>query len=193
MNSKLPRVLLVCFWWTMLLVAPPAYSQATDGNVVGTITDSTGAGVPNANVEVENMATGLKLTGRSTDEGVYRFNNLLVGRYKVTASAPGFAPASVQNVSIELNKTTTANLTIAVGTVQTTVEVIEAPALIDTTTAQITTTYERKEAVDIPTTSQDSGILNLSLLSAGVTSAGGYGLGEGPLIGGQRPRQNNSR
>jgi len=63
--------------------------------------------------------------------------------------------------------------------------------LIDTTTAQLGSTFSAREAVDIPAASLALGALNLSLLNAGVGSSGGVGAGEGPSVGGQRPRSNN--
>jgi hypothetical protein len=197
MPARLEEMIASSFRTTMLLLACAAtlgsslFSQATDGNLVGTISDTTGASIPNAALELVNVDTGVQFQGRSAADGTYRFPNVLVGRYRLTATVTGFATASVQNINIELNKTATINLMLSPGTVQTTIEVVEAPTLIDTTTAQITSTYDRRGAIEIPTTAQFSGILNLSLLSAGVASAGGYGLGEGPSIGGQRPRQNN--
>jgi Carboxypeptidase regulatory-like domain len=180
-------VLFLC----LFLIPAFAFAQATDGNLVGTITDATGAAVPNATLELTNMATGVKHTARSSSDGTYRFSNIPVGRYTLTATATGFNSAGLQGINIELSRTTTANLGLQVGAVQTTVEVMESGALIDTTTAQITSTYGAQQAIALPTTGLASGILNLSLLSAGVGSAGGYGLGEGPSVGGQRPRQNN--
>ena len=71
------------------------------------------------------------------------------------------------------------------------VTVTEAVALIDTTTAQVQSTYTTRQAIDLPITAHFLGPLNLSLLSAGVANAGGLGVGEGPSVGGQRPRNNN--
>src|SRR5262249_15112386 len=95
--------------------------------------------------------------------------------------------------AVALNQVATANFNLAVGTVSTTVEVSEAGAVIDTTTAQIQNTFGSKPAEDLPITSQGFGVLNLSLLNAGVSSAGGVGvgIGIGPSVGGQRPRSNN--
>jgi len=62
---------------------------------------------------------------------------------------------------------------------------------LDTTTAQITSTFDQKLAADLPVSSVTGGVLNLSLLSAGVATGGGIGAGTGPAIGGQRPRNNN--
>jgi len=71
------------------------------------------------------------------------------------------------------------------------VEVSEQATTIDTTTAQIQNTFEARQISDLPETSTGSGVVNLSLLNAGVASSGGIGLGTGPSVSGQRPRNNN--
>src|SRR5438876_3513386 len=105
------------------------YAQVANGNLVGSILDASGASVPNAKVEIENVATGVKSTTTTDATGSYRFNNLLVGTYNITASATGFATAGLKQVAIELNKTTTANVTLPVGGVSQEVSVVEATAL----------------------------------------------------------------
>ncbi len=92
---------------------------------------------------------------------------------------------------MELNKATTANITTSVAGTSTTVEVSETAVTIDSTTPTISTTFNSKEISDLPSTSTGSGVLNLSLLDAGVASSGGVGAGSGPSVGGQRPRNNN--
>jgi hypothetical protein len=69
--------------------------------------------------------------------------------------------------------------------------VTESAAAIDTSTAQVQTTYETKQLADLPTASSGSGVINLSLLNAGVTTSGGSGYGVGPSVGGQRPTNNS--
>jgi hypothetical protein len=69
------------------------FGQASDGNVVGTVLDQTGAGVPNANVELSNDATGVKNAIKS---GLFRadsFGNVLVGTYTITVTAQEFTTA----------------------------------------------------------------------------------------------------
>ena len=73
-------------------------------------------------------------------------------------------------MGVQLNAVATVNLTLALGAVSTTVVVSEAPAVIDTTTDQNTFTAKGE---DLPLNSSGFGVLNLSLLSAGVASAGG--------------------
>ena len=168
-----------------------AFGQASDGNLVGTISDATGAAVANASVVVKNLATGVQAATRSTETGEYRFNNLPVGQYELSAQAAGFTATRVGNLSVELNKTATVNVTLQIGVVTSTVEVAEAPATLDTTTAQVGATFERTAAIDIPSSALPLGVLNLSLLEAGVANPGGIGLGDGPSVGGQRPRNNS--
>jgi hypothetical protein len=168
-----------------------AFGQASDGNLVGTISDATGAPVPNASVTVKNLATGVQAAAKSTETGEYRFNNLPVGQYLLNAQAAGFTAARVGNLSIELNKTATVNLTLQLGVVTASVEVTEAPATLDTTTAQVGATFGRTAAIEIPSSALLLGVLNLSLLEAGVANPGGIGLGDGPSVGGQRPRNNS--
>ena len=95
---------------------------------------------------MENVATGIKATSKTDETGLYRFNNVLIGTYSITVAAPGFAGASLKNVIVELNKATTANITLQVGNVTTTVNVTEAATLIDTTTAQVSNNYEARFA-----------------------------------------------
>ena len=168
-----------------------AFGQASDGNLVGTITDASGAAVPNTSVTVKNLATGVQSVTVGSETGEYHFNNLPVGQYEINAQAKGFTTARVGNLSIELNKTATVNLTLQVGAVSATVEVAEAAATLDTTTAQVGATFDKTAAIDIPSSALPLGVLNLALLEAGVANPGGIGLGDGPSVGGQRPRNNS--
>lgn len=175
----------------VMLTAVFTIGQAVSGDLVGTITDQSGAAVPGATVTVTNTATGITATTKSNDNGEYRFGNLLVGTYDVSVSSFGFASAMVHNFDVELNKTATANLVLTVAAASTTVEVTDSAPAIDTTTAQVQTTFNQKQAQDVPTAAIGLGVLNLSLLSPGVSNTGGIGAGEGPSVGGQRPRNNN--
>ncbi|MCW5982608.1 MAG: carboxypeptidase regulatory-like domain-containing protein [Bryobacteraceae bacterium] len=168
-----------------------AFGQATDGNITGNVTDATGAVIPDVAIELENVATAVKRATTSDQDGIYRFNNVPVGRYRITARAPSFTTSTLENINVTLNRTTTANFELAVGTVATQVEVVEAAAQIDTTTATVGSAFSQQEAIYNPLSALPLGIYNLALMGAGVASSGGVGLGEGPSVGGQRPRQNS--
>jgi hypothetical protein len=171
------------------------YGQAIESVLLGEVTDASGAGVSGATITALNKDTGVKSTTTTSSNGEYRFNSVAVGRYDVSASASGFTTATVADVALELNHTATINISLQVGTVNTSVEVTAAAALLDTSTAQLQTTYttsaaENMGAAAFSKTINGSGIWNLSLLGAGVTSSGGVGQGTGPSIAGQRPENN---
>ena len=169
-------------------------AQIISGDLVGTILDKTGAAVPGAHIEAVNVDTGAKLETDANDSGEYRLNNLPVGTYNVSASSPSFGTTTINGVKIQLNNTLTQQITLEIKGAVTSIEVSGVAATLDTTTAQLQSTFETKEISDLPITSgtkAGSGVLNLSLLSSGVATSGGVGVGSGPSIGGQRPRNNN--
>ncbi len=84
------------------------------------------------------------------------------------------------------------DLPLELATASTTVQVIDAPAPIDTASSHLETTFDARALINLPAAaaSAGSGFLNLSLLGGGVASSGGLGQGTGPSIGGQRPSAN---
>ncbi len=179
--------------FVVLALSIPAHvsAQVISGDLVGTVLDKTGATVPGATVEAVNVATGVRYPTTAESSGEYRINNLPAGTYNVTASSPNFAATTVNGFAIELNKTSTLQITLEIKGAVTSIEVSGQAVALDTTTAQLQSTFEGKELSDLPTVSQGSGVLNLSLLSSGVASSGGVGVGSGPSVGGQRPRNND--
>jgi len=188
-NLRLSAFVLALFG-LLALGAGMAFGQAIDGAVVGTIVDSQSAVVVGAEVTATAIATNVVATTTTGSSGQYRFDHLLAGTYKITARMKGFKTISEQ-VDVELNVTTTRNLTLTLGATSETIEVSGTPPTIDTTTSQLQTTYESELLKDLPSATVGTGVLNASLLQAGVGSTGGLGAGSGPAVGGQRPRENN--
>jgi hypothetical protein len=196
MNTRIIATRLLLFLAVLALLTPAVYGQAMDSNLVGTVTDASGAAVPEATITALNRATGVKSTTVTNTNGEYRLNNLTVGHYDITAAAKGFTSATTADVALDLNHTASINLTLQVGSVATSVEVTAAAALIDTSTAQLQTTFTTNIAEDLGVSAYSkvingAGIWNLSLLGAGVASSGGIGQGTGPSIAGQRPENNS--
>ncbi len=168
------------------------YAQSSNGALVGVVRDATGAVVPKAAVAAKNVATGVVYSGESNASGQYRISNLPNGSYDISTTVPGFAPSAIKGIGIEANNVQTQDVTLGAAGQATTVEVTsEANVSIDTTTAQIATTFSLKETQDLPSAAVGLGVLNLSLQAPGVTSSGGLGAGTGPSVSGQRPRNNN--
>jgi hypothetical protein len=171
-----------------------ASGQAISGNITGTVTDPSGAAVIGASVQAENVATGQKVTTKTRAQGDYLFSDLPVGEYSITVTAQGFKNTTLSNIPVELNKIGTANVKLEIGSSSTTVEVAGTPPPVDTSTAQLGTTYDTVLSQSLGVTATGglgAGVLNLSLLSPGVTNANAMGDGMGPSVGGQRPRDNN--
>jgi hypothetical protein len=181
---------VVALFGLLAISAGLAYGQAIDGDIVGTVVDAQGAAVAGADMTATNVATNVVATAKTNSEGQYRFDHLLIGTYRITAKMTGFKTVSEQ-VEVQLNLTGTRNFTLSPGAATETIEVSGVPPTIDTTTSQLQNTYESKLIQDLPIASVGSGVINLSLLDAGVATSGGIGVGSGPSISGQRPRNNN--
>ena len=174
------------------LTAGSAFSQTSTGALVGVVRDATGAVIPKATVTVTNVGTNVVYTGQASASGEYRISDLPNGTYDVSAKAPGFNDSLVKGLGISANNVQTQDVTLGVTGGSTTVEVSsQANVSIDTTTAQIATTFSLKETEDLPSATVGLGVLNLSLQAPGAVSSGGVGAGTGPSISGQRPRNNN--
>ena len=167
-------------------------AQTNSGALVGVVRDPSGAVIPNTTVNATNEATGVLYTGKTNANGEYRISNLPEGSYGLRTAIAGFTPVAIKGVAVSSTIVSTQDIVLSIGQGTTTVEVqSEANVSIDTTTAQISTTFSLKEVQDLPSATIGLGVLNLSLLSPGVVSSGGIGAGTGPAISGQRPRNNN--
>lgn len=119
------RLLLLCLAATLiatLLTVPASSQNLTSGDVAGTVTDPSGAILPNATVTLKNNATGQTITVTTNATGGYRFSLLAPGSYTVTANAAGFQTTS-QPVTVAVGQATTANMQLTVGASSQTVEV----------------------------------------------------------------------
>ena len=193
-NSSSKLAVLALLFCLAIALAPSAFGQAISGNLTGTVTDPSGAAVNGATVTATNVGTGQKESTVSSGTGGYLFTNLPVGTYKISATNSGFKTTTIESVPVELNKSNNVNIKLEVGTSSTTVEVSGEAPPVDTTTAQLENTYSSQLSQDLGLTSSGgagAGVLNLSLLSPGVTNASAMGDGVGPSVGGQRPRDNN--
>ena len=169
-----------------------SYAQTTSGALVGVVHDPTGAVIPNSTVTATNQATGVVYNGQTNQDGQYRISNLPEGTYDLRTAVTGFTPSLIQGVHVAATTAETKDVVLTIGHGATTVEVTsEANVSIDTTTAQIATTFSMKEVEALPSATVGLGVINLSLLAPGVASSGGLGAGTGPSISGQRPRNNN--
>jgi hypothetical protein len=169
--------------------APVAHAQAVSGDITGTVTDASKAVVVKATVVAKNVGTGIAYSATTGGAGEYRITNLPPGTYDLTASASGFGKTTLRNFAVVLNQALNANFTLKISANETVEVSAEAGVALDTTTAQLETSFSSQQLTELPAATNS--VLNLTLMTAGVSSSGGVGQGTGPSVGGQRPTDNN--
>jgi outer membrane receptor protein involved in Fe transport len=148
------------------------FAQATaSGNVQGTVSDSSGAIVPGAEVALTSMSTGAKRSVVTNTSGTYRFDLLPAGRYTVTISSSGFSTV-VQNIELLVGETTTANASMVPGSASQTVEVTGTTSLVDLQKTSVSTEITPTEVEELPMVGRD--VANLAYLAPGVKAADSY-------------------
>jgi hypothetical protein len=114
----------------VVLLAPESMAQtATSGTLIGTVTDATGAVVPNADVQLVNNDTNATFNQKTNGAGQYVFPNVTPGDYKITVKVAGFRTAAVPSLTVEVNKSYSMPITLEVGAESQVVEVRPLPRL----------------------------------------------------------------
>jgi len=158
-----------CFF--ILLVGIAAFGQAGRGTVSGTVLDSSGAVLPGAQVVLLNKATGVKQHTTTSAAGLYTFISLNPGVYQVTGSQQGFASAAVDNVRVNVDQVTQANITLHVGAATEAVTVTEGAALVEPTNSTVGQLISSETIDRVPLLYRN--VYDLVQLSAGVTPPNG--------------------
>ena len=109
-------------------MSSPLLSQTAIGSASlnGTVTDPSGAAVPNAKVTVTNTATGLTLTTQASEVGLYAIGGLPVGTYDLTADATGFKTTKRTAIPLQVGAVATIDVRLEIGNLQETVSVLAA-------------------------------------------------------------------
>ena len=106
-----------------LFASLQAFGQGQTGTFVGTVTDSSGAVLPNVTVTITNRATGVTRTSATNDAGIYTFPGTQIGTYDVKASAQGFKVEQKNGVVLNATDQVRADFQMAVGAVGETITV----------------------------------------------------------------------
>lgn len=145
-----------------------------DGSQLGTITgkvvDQTGAVLPGATIEVTNTEKGTTRTDVTDSQGLYNIALLQPGPYRVTASLEGFDRFVAQNTIVQVNKTTTVDVTLKLSRAAETITVQGSVPVVDKTNASQTTTLESALTQKLPT---PRNYQNLALATPGAVLPGG--------------------
>jgi hypothetical protein len=132
----------------MLVPFAPAQNIVT-GGISGTVTDPSGAVVPNATLTLKSNSTSETQQTITSSTGLYNFPLLKPGPYSVSIAQSGFRGVN-QKVDVLLGQVTTVNIKLAVGNVSETVEVTETEPLLQTEDANISTTFTANQIENLP-------------------------------------------
>ena len=146
-------------------VVPNLYSQAVSGNIIGTVTDPSGAAVSGAQVAVANAATGFSSQTMTNESGNYTVADLAAGTYTVTITAPGFQKFVQQNVLVNVSQSARADGSLKVGEASQQITVSGAPPDIETDRASVQTRLSSGQISSLPTPGRN--FTNLTLLTPG--------------------------
>lgn len=186
-----------------LLIATPVWAQVTGATLAGTVTDASGGIVPNAQVSVRNLATGISAVVSANAEGFYSMPNLLAGAYEMSASAPGFSTVVQGGVILTVGAQQVLNFTLKVGQVTESVEVTGAAPTVQLASSSIGTVVSPNTVVELPLNGRDW--TQLATLQSGVnvvqtqqpalsgSARISRGFGNAMTISGTRPQANNYR
>jgi hypothetical protein len=146
-----------------------AYAQAVFGSIVGTVTDPTGAVVPDATVVVTDVSKGTTQTVQSNGSGNYTVSRLIPDTYTVKATAKGFNPAQADNVVVSADSAPQVNLVFQTEGTQQSVTVTAAGPALQTDGADVSTVISERQFQDLP--NQNRNFSTFALLVPGVQRA----------------------
>ena len=154
-----------------------ANAQSTTADLLGTVTDTTGAVVPGARIKVTALATNETRTAGSDAAGNYLFNGLLPGHYRIEVSAPGFKTFLVTDQLIAVGDRSRIDAQMSAGEITQTVEVQATTPLLQTDSSTVGTTLVEKSVQDLPLNGRN--FVQLAQLVAGANEGPPGGLSSG--------------
>lgn len=140
--------------------------QASSSSILGTVTDATGAVVPNATVTATQVDTNFTRSVQSNESGQYLIPLLPLGNYQVEVTASGFKRFVRTGIVLDLSRNARIDPVLEVGDVSTSVSVSSDAPLVNTTDAAIGRTVENSEIINLPIVNRD--VYRLLDLTAGV-------------------------
>ncbi len=173
--------------WLLLAAGPPAYAQVTTADVVGIVTDTSGAVLPGVTATARNVATGAVQTAVTDGTGTFRLLLLPTGRYRVTMELEGFKTVA-SDVTLAIGDRLRLDRHLELGALQETVVVSAESPLLQTQTSSVGTLTDSRAMQDLPLNGRN--FIRLAQIAPGTT--------EGPansLSSGNRPddrRQSSS-
>ena len=176
LRKRIPFVL-------MLFLAPgptELRGQTATGQVHGSVIDPIGAATPEARVTLSNSGTGIESSTESDERGLFVFRNLQPGRYALQVESDGFKTAAVAEFPVEVNQTVTKIVTLEIGAVTETVEVVAGSEMIQQSSAELGEVITESAVRDLPLNGRNfTQLMTLTPGATPVSTAQGSDVGSG--------------
>ena len=161
--------------WLFAVVAPLLVAQSlVSGDLTGTVTDPSGAVVPDASVTLSNDATGAARTTTTNSNGAYRFSLMPPGNYTVSITAQGFTKADTK-VAVSVGQATIADVKMAVGATSQTVDVTSPAPLVQAENADLSTNFDQTLIANAPNGGNDITYVAQTAPGINMNTGGGFG------------------
>ncbi len=145
------KLFAVAFFALVASLLPlPAAAQTNQGSIAGNVADPSGAMVANAKIVAKDVNTGATYQTVSSSAGAYRFPNLNIGTYDITATASGFKSATLSGVQVQTATTAAIDIKLQTGTVTENVVVEANTPTIETESSDVGTVVTTKQILDLP-------------------------------------------
>src|SRR5260221_483066 len=175
------------------------FAQVSGATLTGTVTDASGATIPQAQVVITNVSTGVTRNVTTDSAGFYTAPNLLPGTYEVRITATGFSTAVQKGISLTVGAQQALNITMQVGQVSQTVEVTTEAPTVELTSSTLSAQVSGATVRELPLNGRSC--TDLANLQPGVITPGSSSLNEAQnrrfgaqiSISGGRPQLNNYR
>lgn len=147
-QALVDRITVTILATTILVVG--AWAQSNQGSIAGNVVDPSGALVASAKITAVEVATGSRYETVSTSAGAYKFPNVSVGTYNITATAAGFKASHLTGLLVQVATTSTLDIKLQTGTVSETVEVSADAPTVQSDSSDIGTVVMQKQTLDLP-------------------------------------------
>lgn len=184
-RSAYRRIALLCLLLcTLAVTSLSSFAQVSTAEVVGTVTDDSGAILPGATVVLKSLDTGIVETVKANGAGEYAFNLVAIGRYSLTVTSPNFKTFKIDAITLAAGDQSRLDAKLAIGAVTETVEVTSVNASVQTDSSTVGALIDTKAVQDLPLNGRN--YVNLVALTPGVTTGTAPG-GAQALSSGTRP------
>ena len=148
------------------LIPSSLFAQAITAKVVGTVTDPSGAAIPNAEVTIQNADTNVSRKTTTDGSGNYEFPFLPIGAYTLSVTANGFQTTNVGRFTLSVDQVARLPISLTIGQAAQAIEVAATALLLQSENATVGTVIDAKQVVELPLNGRS--FVQLALLTPGV-------------------------